>query len=429
MNFLVTLGLLSIMQISFCSQVNAKSWGANPLSEKYRPNRNWINQFSTSPDVIATGSITDAIDSCDEIVGKRKHCVVKVGSLTNGFPVEINRSKTKLLGMEGMAPIGSRQNGAFIYISDNIQQVVIEGINLQGHRSGNEEIFGIIVEGKNIKKIMIHNNEIHDFNSDNNAHGIAVYGRGKNNREGVRDVIIDGNQVYSMRTGSSESVVVNGNVRRWEITNNDIYDVNNIAIDAIGGEGTSAARTDRKGRILPGKFDAASYGFIEDNFVENMSTLNNPAYGNAESWAAAIYVDGGHHIKITDNVVVNAAWGYEVGAENCLVSRHITLTGNSAKESAFGDLLLGGYAETGYRADNGINCDPNNTVDANEGHGYVRYLTAKDNIFNSIGTKLDRITLQFRVSHSIVIDPNITLENASGNGSASGDDNAIRTSE
>jgi hypothetical protein len=429
MNFLVTLGLLSIMQISFCSQVNAKAWGANPLSEKYRPNRNWINQFSTSPDVIATGSITDAIDSCDEIVGKRKHCVVKVGNLTNGFPLEINRSKTKLLGMEGMAPIGSRQNGAFISIGNNIQQVVIEGINLQGHRAGNEEIFGIIVEGKNIKKIMIFNNEIHDFNSDNNAHGIAVYGRGKNNREGVRDVIIDGNKIYSMRTGSSESVVVNGNVRRWEITNNDIYDVNNIAIDAIGGEGTSAARIDRKGRILPGKFDAACYGFIEDNFVENMSTLNNPAYGNIESWAAAIYVDGGHHIKITDNVVVNSAWGYEVGAENCLVSRHITLTGNSAKGSTFGDLLLGGYAETGYRANKDINCDPNNTVDANEGHGYVRYLTAKDNIFNSIGTKLDLITLQFRISHSIVIDPNITPENESGNGSASGDDNAIRTNE
>ena len=34
-----------------------------------------------------------------------------------------------------------------------------------------------------------------------------------------------------------------------------------------------------------------------------------------------------------------------------LASRQITLTGNSAADSFYGDLLLGGYTETGYKAD------------------------------------------------------------------------------
>jgi hypothetical protein len=44
----------------------------------------------------------------------------------------------------------------------------------------------------------------------------------------------------------------------------------------IGGE--VAAPTETKyGRVFPGTNDAARYGFIEDNRVENMSTETNPA--------------------------------------------------------------------------------------------------------------------------------------------------------
>jgi hypothetical protein len=285
------------------------------------------------------------------------------------------------------------------------------------------------VDGKSIKNIAILNNKIHNFDSNENAHGIAVYGTGITNAKAISHVIIEGNSVYEMRTGSSESIVVNGNVKKWEIKSNDVYDINNIAIDAIGGEGTSPSRMNSDGRVLPGKVDAARYGFIEDNFVENMHTTDNPAYGRKESWAAAIYIDGGHHIQLKDNVVVNSAWGYEVGAENCLVSRQITMTGNSAEESYYGDLLLGGYAQRGFLKDKSINCNPNNTRDANEGHGYVRYLTIKENLFNSSATALDPITLQYRTTHAIIVEPGVEAVNETGNGSARNDENAVRITE
>lgn len=427
-NIILTTLLSSIVLPAYASS----GWGTAPLSDKYRPSTRWTNNFSITPNIIANGSISDAIDSCDVVVGPNKYCVIEVSNTASGLPLEIFRSKTKLIGTTNMNPLGSDQNGTFINIGNNTQQVIVEGLNLEGHSVGNSEIYGIVIEGKNIKNIHIKNNKIHGFDSNENAHGIAVFGTGKNNKEGIYNIVIDGNEIYEMRTGSSESVVVNGNVRRWEIKNNDIYGINNIAIDAIGGEGTSPLRTDSRGRKLPGKFDAARYGYIEDNYVADMSTATNPAYDNQESWAAAIYVDGGHHIQIKNNVVENTPWAYEVGAENCLVSRHITLTGNSAEDSYYGDLLLGGYAERGYQTHRNINCNPNNTADVNEGHGYVKYVTVKENLFNTINTSNPDFTLvniQFRTTNSIVAEPTVEAVNQNGNGSASGDNNAIKITE
>jgi hypothetical protein len=84
------------------------------------------------------------------------------------------------------------------------------------------------------------------------------------------------------------------------------------------------------------------------------------------------------------------------------VSYQITLTNNSAVGSTFGDLVVGGYAKGGYQKDRGINCDPSNTADADEGHGYVKHITVKDNSFNSTNTKEEVVTLQYRVKKSII---------------------------
>ncbi|MCK5917082.1 MAG: hypothetical protein KAG34_01560, partial [Cocleimonas sp.] len=261
--------LLALMFAVAPLQTLAKGgWGATPLAEKHRPDREWIGGFSSAPDVIADGSIADAIESCDDVVGAGKHCVIKVTStgIDGDLPLEISRSKTKLVGVADMLPLTTAENDTFIYIGENTKQVIIENLNLKGHAAGDEEIFAIFIEGENINKILIKNNKIHGFNSNVDAHGIAVYGSGDKRRQAIRNVIIEGNEVSDMRTGSSESIVVNGNVVRWEIKDNEIENVNNIAIDAIGGEGTSATRK-RRGRIMPGPLDAARYGFIEGNTV------------------------------------------------------------------------------------------------------------------------------------------------------------------
>jgi len=403
----------------------AAGWGTPILDDKYRPKQAWIQKFSQTPDVVAGTSIAEAIENCNKIVGNG-YCTIEVNGDETDLPLEIFRSKTKIVGVDEMEPLTSSKNGTFIYIGDNTGQVILEGLNIQGHSARRDDIYGIIVEGSKIRKIAIQNNNIHDFSSNSNAHGIAVYGTDTGGKNSIKNILISNNEVHNMRTGSSESIVVNGNVQRWEISGNSVVNVNNIAIDAIGGEGTSPAGTDKNGRIVPGKTDAARFGFIENNYIEDMHTSDNPAYGNEESWAAAIYIDGAHHILIEGNEVVDTAWGYEIGAENCVVSRYVTMVDNSSDDAYYGDLILGGYAKKGFWADKSINCNPNNTNDANEGHGYVKFLTIKNNDFNTRYGEEESVTLQYRTTNAMVVQEGVEAVNESGNGSAKGDANAIR---
>jgi hypothetical protein len=421
--YIIALLLMAFIPLS--ESVAEEKWGAIPLSEAYRPDRLWIKHFPSKPHVIANKSLADAIESCDSVVGEDNYCVIDVKQTATGLPLEIFRSKTKLIGTKDMLPLTTTHHGTFIYIGENTQQVIIEGLNLQGHSAGNNEISAIFIEGKNINNILIHNNKIHHFDSDNDAHGIAVYGSGKDEKDAIRHIIIEQNDIFDMRTGSSESIVVNGNVIQWEIKNNTIKNINNIAIDAIGGEGTSPTE-EKQGRILPSATDAARYGFIEDNRVSNMSTAGNPAYDNEETWAAAIYIDGGHHIKIANNHVQDAAWAYMIGAENCVITHHITMEKNKAINSHYGDLYIGGYAKQGYQQHKTINCDPNTSKDDNEGHGYIENVTIKNNNLLSKNTSEKNITIEYRTTQAIITEPDVNAVNSMGNGLAKNDNNTIR---
>lgn len=431
------LALPTLLLLTACgsSSSNAamQDWGSDAIDESHRPSLNWLENFKAATIISANGSLSDALEECDQTAGADKYCVITVNDLTTAQSVEIFRSNTKIIGNGRSVPLMPSQNDNFIYIGDDTQNVIIQDLKIKGRSVGDNEIFGIVIEGKNINNIVIKNNLIYEFDSDENAHGIAVMGTGHNDAEAIRNVVIDSNTIHSMRTGSSESLVINGNVSGWQVSNNTIYDVNNIAIDAIGGEGISSKlTTDQHGRDLPGKVDAARYGFIESNTVNNMSTKDNPAYDSKESWAGAIYVDGGHHILIKDNKVSNSPWAYDVGAENCVESSHITLIGNTAEGSYYGDLLLGGYAKTGYLNDHTIDCNPNKTEDENEGHGYVRHITVKNNVFKTV-TPTDKETtsrlIQFRTTNSILLESGIEAINDKGNGSVKGDDNSIKTKE
>jgi hypothetical protein len=145
---------------------------------------------------------------------------------------------------------------------------------------------GVFVTGS-AHHISLRGLDVHDIRTATaDAHGIAVYGTSGD--DAIHDVTIDGNQVHDNHLGSSESVVVNGNVRGWAITHNHIWRNDNIGIDAIGFEG-KAPRNDQ-----------ARDGYIADNLVTDIDSLGNPAYdeeggGNCRC-ADGIYVDGGRDL-------------------------------------------------------------------------------------------------------------------------------------
>lgn len=108
---------------------------------------------------------------------------------------------------------------------------------------------------------MIKNNRIHNFRSRANAHAIAVFGTGDSASKVISNIVIQGNDIRNMQTGASASIAINGNVSRWAVDGNYLKNINNIGIDAIGGEGTAPNKT-INGRVLPGHLDAARWGWI-----------------------------------------------------------------------------------------------------------------------------------------------------------------------
>ncbi len=171
-----------------------------------------------------------------------------------------------------------------------------------------------------------------------NAHGIAVLGEAV---KPITGLIIDGCEVSDLRLGASESLVLNGNVTNFEVTNNRVHDSNNIGIDFIGFEGVNPRR----------KLDQARFGRCAGNTVWNIDTKYNPVYGgnfgpggNASTQVApGIYVDGGSDIIIEQNQVFSCNFGVSVGSEQpgCRATR-VTVRNNIFHHNHVGGVIIGG---------------------------------------------------------------------------------------
>src|SRR3984957_16373320 len=165
-----------------------------------------------------------------------------------------------------------------------------------------------------------------------NGFGIAVYGTDA--KTPITDLIIDGNEVHHLKTGSSESLVVNGNVTNFRITHNVVHDNNNIGIDVIGFERTAADPA----------VDQARDGIVSGNLVYNITSRGNPAYGNDEN-SDGIYVDGGTRILIEQSVMHDVAFGIELASEHKdRATSYIVARNNLIYHCHTAGVSIGGYA-------------------------------------------------------------------------------------
>ena len=163
------------------------------------------------------------------------------------------------------------------------------------------------------------------------AHGIAVYGTSAT--QSINNLLIDGNELHDLKLGSSEAVVLNGNVELFTVTNNLIRDSDNIGLDFIGFEGTAPDPA----------VDQARNGLVSGNTVYNIDTLTNPAYGGERS-AGGIYVDGGTHIVIKRNRVYRSNIGLEIASERTgRATSFITVRNNFIHSNHIAGIAMGGY--------------------------------------------------------------------------------------
>jgi hypothetical protein len=225
----------------------------------------------------------------------------------------------------------------------NKSYVRIEGLEIRNFRTAEHRLapLGISVIGAGSHIELLRNNVHHieqTFEgrdapgSGGNGFGIAVYGTDA--KTPIADLIIDGNEVHHLKTGSSESLVVNGNVTNFRITHNVVHDNNNIGIDVIGFERTAPDPA----------VDQARDGVVSGNLVYNITSRGNPAYGNDEN-SDGIYVDGGTRILIEQNVMHDVDFGIELASEHKdRATSYITARNNLIYHCHTAGVSIGGYA-------------------------------------------------------------------------------------
>jgi Right handed beta helix region len=185
-----------------------------------------------------------------------------------------------------------------------------------------------------------------------NGLGIAVYGTDA--KTPISQLVIEGNEVHHLKTGSSESLVVNGNVAGFRISKNIVHDNNNIGIDLIGFEHTAPDAA----------VDRARDGIVSENLVYNITSKGNPSYGSQPD-SDGIYVDGGTHILIERNVIHDVEYGLELASEHFEGSTtHVIARNNLIYSCHAAGFSLGGYDSKRGRTEN--TTVVNNTISNND---------------------------------------------------------------
>jgi hypothetical protein len=232
----------------------------------------------------------------------------------------------------------------------NRSYIRIEGFEIRNYRTAERRLIplGISVTGAGSHIELLKNNVHHieqTFDGRDapgrggNGFGIAVYGTDA--RTPISDLTIDGNEVHHLKTGSSESLVVNGNVTNFRITHNVVHDNNNIGIDIIGFERTAPDPA----------VDQARNGLVRGNLVYNITSRGNPAYGDDQS-SDGIYVDGGTRVLIEQNVIHDVDFGIELASEHQnRATSYITARNNLVFHCNTAGISVGGYAPERGRTD------------------------------------------------------------------------------
>jgi hypothetical protein len=262
------------------------------------------------------------------------------GNATDGYITFRSYPGEKaVLDAEGLTPNGR----SAILTIHNKSYVRVEGFEIRNYRTAYHQLtpLGIRVMGAGSHIELLKNNVHHieqTFDGRDgpghgaNAFGIAVYGTDA--KTPISELVIDGNEVHHLKTGSSESLVVNGNVANFRITHNVVHDNNNIGIDVIGFESTAPDPA----------VDQARDGVVSGNLVYNITSRGNPAYRNDES-SDGIYVDGGTRILIEQNVIHDVDFGIELASEHKdRATSYIIARNNLIYHGHTAGVSIGGYA-------------------------------------------------------------------------------------
>lgn len=223
-----------------------------------------------------------------------------------GAPITFTNYANEKPVIDGSGIVPPEEDRALIFIQDR-SHLIIRGFEVRNFSTAKPELqpSGIFVTGAS-HDIELRNNNVHairNTHKDGNAFGIAIYGTSA--AQAITGLVIDGNEVHHLKTGNSESMVLNGNVTGFAVTNNRVHDNNNIGIDFVGFENTCPDPA----------LDRARDGVCRGNVVWNISSRRNPSYGGVAA-ADGIYCDGAKNVIIERNLIYLCDIGVELASEN-----------------------------------------------------------------------------------------------------------------
>jgi Right handed beta helix region len=332
------------------------------------------------------------------------------GNASDGFiTFRSYPGETAVLDATHFTPSG-RQGVLTIH---NQSYVRIEGFEIRNFRTAEHRLspLGISVMGAGSHVELLKNNVHHIEQTfegrdapgrGGNGFGIAVYGTDP--KTPITDLLIDGNEVHHLKTGSSESLVVNGNVTNFRITHNVVHDNNNIGIDVIGFERTAPDPA----------VDQARDGVVSNNLVYNITSRGNPAYRNDES-SDGIYVDGGTRVLIEQNVMHDVDFGIELASEHKdRATSYIIARNNLIYHSHTAGVSIGGYAPERGRTDhctvvNNTLYD-NDTSGTGSGEFQMQYNMANSIFANNIVYAGPRCLISLNKSQVDKTQPPVTID-------------------
>lgn len=326
---------------------------------------------------------------------------------TSGNPITLTARAGHTPVIDGTGLATTDLNG-LVFI-ENRNFITVSGMEIANLTASSPSHFpaGIWVRGTS-HHIELRDNTVHNIRnagcSNCGAHGIGVYGTSASGS--IHDLIIDGNEVRDCILGWSESVVVNGNVEDFVISNNTVHDNNNIGIDAIGFEGECAGCSDA--------LDRARDGLIVGNLVYNIDSISNPSYNGSRS-ADGIYVDGGTRIVIERNTVRSCNIGIELASEHGGKSTsEVTVRNNFVSRSHSIGIAIGGYdQQRGSTEDCAIvhnTLFENDTDHSGGGELLIQYDTRNNVIENNIiqaNSQQQFLGNEFMLTTGNVIDHNM----------------------
>ena len=214
----------------------------------------------------------------------------------------------------------------------NCSYVTLEGFVIRNVTPNTSSVFpaAISING-NSSYVQVRGNTVYNVNNSTyGAHAIGVYGNSSSGSN--TGMVIDGNQIHDLVLGFSEAVHIDGNVENFAVTNNQVYNANNIGIDVLGGYGTSPL------------VDQARNGVISGNLVYNDTDSANPVYTGGGS-ASGIYVDGGAGVVVEGNISHDNDIGIQVASEKAgKVASNVTVRNNVIYHNRVSGLSIGGYS-------------------------------------------------------------------------------------